>query len=82
MSRHARIRERKLFVEQARIRSLAAVIADDCVYILERQDIDHTDPDFIALEKHGLEVLAKRVDDNIERLRRSLTLVRRLLRAG
>lgn len=77
--RHLKIRSKGLFVEQARLRTLAAVIADDIIFILERAEFDEDDHQLLMLNAHGQHVLAGRVRSNVEQLRKSLTLVLRQL---
>lgn len=78
MTRHLRIRDDELFRAQARIGTLAEIIRDDVVYLLEREAMD-ADPDWMALQQHGVEVMKQRINHNIDRIRDELTLVRRRL---
>lgn len=77
--RHLKIRNTSLFAEQARMRTLAQIISDDVVYILERLEFSDDDAELLMLNEHGVQVLAGRVKSNIEELRKSLTFVLRKL---
>jgi hypothetical protein len=77
--RHLKIRRAGLFAEQARVRALSAVIADDIIFILERQEFDDDEEELLFLNQHGINVLAGRVRSNIELLRKTLTLILRQL---
>lgn len=77
--RHLRIRKSSLFLEQARLRALAAVICDDLIYILERQEFSEDDEQLLMLNAHGINVLSGRVRDNVEQVRKTLTMILRQL---
>lgn len=77
--RHLKIRNTSLFAEQARMRTLAQIISDDVLYILERLEFSDDDAELLMLNEHGVQVLSGRVRDNIEQLRKSLTFVLRKL---
>lgn len=77
--RHLKIREKGLFMEQARLRALAQVVSDDIIYILERQEFCDDDAELLRLNTHGIESLSRRVRHNIDELRKGLTLILRQL---
>lgn len=77
--RHLKIRKTDLFREQAILGSLTDQIRDDIIYILERQQFDDDDREILALNEHGIKVLTGRVRNDIDRLRRTLTIILRLL---
>jgi len=77
--RHLKIRDKGLFMEQARLRALAQVVSDDIIYILERQEFSDDDAELLRLNTHGIESLSKRVRQNIDELRKGLTLILRQL---
>ena len=77
--RHLKIRNTSLFTEQARMRTLAQIISDDIIFILERLEFSDDDAELLMLNEHGVHVLTGRVKSNIEELRKSLTFVLRKL---
>jgi len=77
--RHLKIRNTSLFTEQARMRTLAQIISDDILFILERLEFSDDDAELLMLNEHGVHVLTGRVKSNIEELRKSLTFILRKL---
>lgn len=77
--RHLKIRNTSLFTEQARMRTLAQIISDDVLFILERLEFSDDDAELLMLNEHGVHVLTGRVKSNIEELRKSLTFILRKL---